>query len=297
MCTACQRQLTCNTVYSHWTIAKPWSTHTEALADVHAHLLALQSFKLRGGYFPPSPADRCPPLPPSSHLCFTGLIQFSPRWFKFSEDYRTAFIEQELVEGWRLVNSLSRMISLLSGWKKAAPEETKCVQLSVRLQTEGLGETPCLWKHQWIIPLSCCRIWDMQLLISCTRVVLSPMSIYPNPAHKLEQLFSLSKIKAPDTRSPLTWVILQPLTFPSLKQAQARALIDPADGLGANLPGTGRRWRYFTAQSDAITLKINTIWTAADLPTKEDGWAGGLFVHLHMPVYLHLFINQVDAPH
>lgn len=126
----------------------------------------------------------------------------------------------------------------------------------------------------------------MQLLISCTCVVLSPMSIHPNPAHKLEQLFSLSKIKAPDTRSPLTWVILQPLTFPSLKQAQAGALIDPADGLGAHLAGTSRRWRYFTAQSDAITLKINTFWTAADLPTKEDGWAGCLCTYLSIRLTL-----------
>lgn len=131
----------------------------------------------------------------------------------------------------------------------------------------------------------------MRLLISCTCVVLSPMSIYPNPAHKLEQLFSLSKIKAPDTRSPLTWVILQPLTFPSLKQAQACTLIDPADGLGANLPGTGRRRRYFTAQSDAITLKINTFWTAADLPTKEDGWAGCLCTYTCLCICSYLSIR------
>lgn len=40
----------------------------------------------------------------------------------------------------------------------------------------------------------------------------------------------------------------------------ACTLIDPADGLVANLPA---EWRYFTLQSVAITLKINTFWIAA----------------------------------
>lgn len=45
-----------------------------------------------------------------------------------------------------------------------------------------------------------------------------------------------SKLKPLTPDLPPTWVISQPLTFPSLKQPPAGALIDPADGLGANLP-------------------------------------------------------------
>lgn len=75
------------------------------------------------------------------------------------------------------------------------------------------------------------------------QLLISPVCCYrccPSaPNCSLNYLFTLFKVKAPDTRSALTWVILQPLTFPSLRQARARTLIDPAHGLAANLPGGG----------------------------------------------------------
>lgn len=81
------------------------------------------------------------------------------------------------------------------------------------------------------------------------------------------------------------------MTFPSLTQTQARAPIDPSDGPGANLPGDRQERRYFTPQSDAITLKINTFWIAADLGVTEDRWEG-LFARWHKPARPRLFIKS-----
>lgn len=132
-----------------------------------------------------------------------------------------------------------------------------------------------------------------QLLISCACVLLSLMSIYPILVHKLSLLFSLFKIKAPDTRSLPAWVISQPLTFPSLKQAPARTLIDPADGLGANLPGDRQEVTVFHC-SIWCNYPQNKHILDSSWPSDERGWVGGLFVHLNMSVWLQLFINQAD---
>lgn len=117
----------------------------------------------------------------------------------------------------------------------------------------------------------------------------------PYPVHKSRSLlFSLFKIKAPDTRSRLTWVILQPLTFPSLKQAQACTLIDPAGGLGANLPWERQEVTVFHC-SIQCNYPQNKHILDSSWPSQERRWVGGLFVHLHMPVCLQLFINQLDT--
>lgn len=115
-----------------------------------------------------------------------------------------------------------------------------------------------------------------ELIIS--HVLLSRMSIYPILAHKPSPLFSLFKIKALDTRSPPTWVISQPLTFPSLKQAPACTSIDPADGLGANLPKDRREVMVFHC---SIWCNYPQNKHILDSSWPYDGWGrvGGMFVH------------------
>lgn len=130
-----------------------------------------------------------------------------------------------------------------------------------------------------------------QLLISCTCVVLSLMSVYPFLVHNLSLSFSLFKIKAPDIRSPTTWVISQPLTFPSLKQPPARALIDPADGLGANL---------LRDRQEEVTVFHCSIWCNypqnkhildSSWPSSEGRWAECLCMSMRGKV----FINQAAS--
>lgn len=132
--------------------------------------------------------------------------------------------------------------------KRVRRRKQKCMQLPIKsLREMSLfcvrGSCSSVDNGQWI--LKYCReifhslVAEFKLsssLIPCGCVHLWPVSIHPNLVHNLSLLFNCFQIKAPDTRSSLTWVILQPLTFPSLKQARACTLIDPADGLVANLP-------------------------------------------------------------
>lgn len=95
----------------------------------------------------------------------------------------------------------------------------------------------------------------------------------PIPVYKLSLLFSIFKSKAPDTRSPPTWVISQPLTFPSFKQAPVCALIDPADGLGANLPGDRQEVTVFHC-SIWCNYPQNKHILDSSWPSSERGWVG-----------------------
>lgn len=130
--------------------------------------------------------------------------------------------------------------------------------------------------------------------ISCACVTLSLMSFFPILVYKLSLLFSLFKINACDTISSPTWVISQSLTFPSLKQPPAGALIDPADGLGANLPRDRQEVTVFHC-SIWCNYSPNKHVLDSYWPSNDGRKVGGTFVRLHVNLSLLLFIRQAVA--